>query len=172
MKDRLKQVRKYRNMNQKEFSAALGIAQSTIGMMEVGKREILERHIRTICAVFNVNEEWFRYGKGNMFKDSSNVLQMLADEYRLDMFDVKFIQAYSSLRAEDRKSIVNFFMGFTQKIYNECVPEEITDYNSKRVYRAANTNNNSDEYSKSEVSDVTDLRMDDFSSADGAKEVF
>ena len=51
LKDRVKQVRKYRNMNQKEFSAALGIAQSTIGMMEVGKREILDRHIKTICSV-------------------------------------------------------------------------------------------------------------------------
>ncbi len=165
MKERLKKIRKYRNMNQKEFSTALGIAQSTIGMMEVGKREILERHIRTICSIFNVNEEWFRYGKGNMFKDSSNVLQALADEYRLDMFDIKFIEAYSNLRTEDRKSIVNFFMGFTQKIYSECIPEEITDYNSKRVYRAANTAEDGEEYSESEVSDLNDERMDEIDSA-------
>ncbi len=165
MKERLKKIRKYRNMNQKEFSAVLGIAQSTVGMMEVGKREILERHIRTICAIFNVNEEWFRYGKGNMFKDSTNVLQALADEYRLDMFDIKFIEAYSNLKSEDRKSIVNFFMGFTQKIYNECVPEEITDYNSKRIYRAANTCDECDEYSESEVSDISDDRMNEIESA-------
>lgn len=172
MKDRLRKVRKYRNMNQKEFSAILGIAQSTVGMMEVGKREILERHIKTICAVFNVNEEWFRYGKGNMFKDSTNVLQTLADEYRLDMFDIKFIEAYANLKAEDRKSIVNFFMGFTQKIYAECVPEEITDYNTKRIYRAANTSEFSDEYSESEITDVSESRMNMFENAEESDELF
>lgn len=170
MRERLKQVRKYRNMNQKEFSAALGIAQSTIGMMEVGKREILDRHIKTICSVFNVNEEWFRYGKGSMVKNSSNVLQVLADEYRLDMFDTKLIDAYVNLKAEQRKSIINFVMSFAQKINAECLPEEIEDYNSKRIYRAANTSDESMEYSESEIANMSDERLNAIQSAEESDE--
>ncbi len=170
MRERLKQVRKYRNMNQKEFSAALGIAQSTIGMMEVGKREILDRHVKTICSVFNVNEEWFRYGKGSMVKNSSNVLQVLADEYRLDMFDTKLIDAYVNLKAEQRKSIINFVMSFAQKINAECLPEEIADYNSKRIYRAANTSDESVEYSESEVTSISGDRLNAIKSAEESDE--
>ena len=170
MRERLKQVRKYRNMNQKEFSAALGIAQSTIGMMEVGKREILDRHVKTICSVFNVNEEWFRYGKGSMIKNGNNVLQVMADEYRLDMFDIKLIDAFVNLKAEQRKSIINFVMSFAQKINAECLPEEIADYNSKRIYRVANTSETSGDYSESEIKNISDDRLNAIQSAEESDE--
>lgn len=166
MKERLKQVRKYRNMNQKEFSAALGIAQSTIGMMEVGKREILDRHIKTICSIFNISEEWFRYGKGNMIKNTSNVMQMIADEYRLDHYDVKLIETYLSLKPEDRKSVINFVMMFSQKINAECLPEEIRDYSTTRIYIAANTAEDSSDYSESEVTEMSEDRLNAIKSAE------
>lgn len=172
LKDRIKQVRKYRNMNQKEFSAALGIAQSTIGMMEVGKREILDRHIKTICSVFNVNEQWLRYGTGNMIIDNSDVLQNLAKEYRLDMFDVKFIDAFVNLKPEQRRSIIAFFMNFTKKINAECLPEEIADYGKRRIYRAANTSEEADEFSESEIKDITEQRLSAIQSAEESDENF
>lgn len=56
MSDRLKSIRSYLKMNQSDFSSALGIGQSTLAMMEVGKRSVSERHVKTICALFNINE--------------------------------------------------------------------------------------------------------------------
>lgn len=35
---------------------------------EQGTSPILNRHIISICAIYNVNEHWFRTGIGDMFK--------------------------------------------------------------------------------------------------------
>ena len=56
MYNRIKKIRQSLKLNQAEFSKLLGMGQSTLGMLEVGKREILDRHIKTICSIFNVNE--------------------------------------------------------------------------------------------------------------------
>lgn len=57
-------------MNQKEFAEHLGLGQSTLAMIEVGKRTFNDRHIKIICSTFNVNEDWLRTGEGEMFKSS------------------------------------------------------------------------------------------------------
>ena len=85
MNERLKQIRAKKKMNQADFAKSLGIGQSTLAMMEVGKREISERHIKTICAIFGVNECWLRDGVGDMFTETnSTVISSLVDEYDLD----------------------------------------------------------------------------------------
>lgn len=67
MIERLKQIRKNINLSQVEFAKYLGISHSTLAMMEVGKRDILDRHVKTICSIFKINEEWFRTGEGEMY---------------------------------------------------------------------------------------------------------
>lgn len=54
-------------MNQQEFATHLGLSQSTIAMIEVGKRAFSDKHIKAICAIFNIDEEWLRTGQGEMF---------------------------------------------------------------------------------------------------------
>lgn len=70
MVERLKEIRKALNLNQHNFARQLKISQSTLAMMEVGKRPISEKTIRLVCSVFNVNENWFQTGEGQMFLDS------------------------------------------------------------------------------------------------------
>lgn len=64
---RVKELRKKLKLSQKEFSKKLGIGLSTLAMIEVDKREVLERHINLICKIFNVNEDWLRYGTEPIF---------------------------------------------------------------------------------------------------------
>ncbi|MEB2299593.1 helix-turn-helix domain-containing protein [Lysinibacillus xylanilyticus] len=70
MYNRIKVIRSALKMNQKEFAQHLGLGQSTLAMIEVGKRTFSDKHIKVICVTFNVNEEWLRTGEGEMFKSS------------------------------------------------------------------------------------------------------
>ena len=67
MKKRLKVLRHELELNQDQFSKRLGMAQYSYANIESGKTQIRDRHINLICSTFNVNEEWLRTGKGDMF---------------------------------------------------------------------------------------------------------
>lgn len=75
MNKRLKILRTELDLNQAEFSKKLTIAQSTYAGLESGKSMLRDRHIKLICSTFNVNEEWLREGKGDMF--TTNIDQQL-----------------------------------------------------------------------------------------------
>lgn len=64
---RLKEVRKTLGMNQNDFAKRLGLSQSTLAMIEVGKRNFNEKHLRLVGSAFGVNEQWMRTGEGEMF---------------------------------------------------------------------------------------------------------
>lgn len=68
MNERLKNLRQTLHLSQLDFGKAIGFQRSVISEMEIGTAPIVERTIILICAKFNVNEEWFRNGKGDMFK--------------------------------------------------------------------------------------------------------
>lgn len=104
MHERLKQIREHKKMNQADFAKLLGIAQSSLAMMEVGKRAIQDRHIKMICSICNINEKWFRHGEGDMLLPTSlNSLGQLAIEYNLNDIDQAILKIYISLPNEQRK---------------------------------------------------------------------
>ncbi|MCI8806481.1 MAG: helix-turn-helix transcriptional regulator [Clostridiales bacterium] len=70
MTDRLKQLRKTLKINQTNFANQLGITQTAYSMIENGINPLSDRHIKVICSVYNVNENWLRFGKGEMFFSS------------------------------------------------------------------------------------------------------
>ncbi|MDP1394429.1 helix-turn-helix transcriptional regulator [Lysinibacillus capsici] len=81
MYTRIKEIRNALSMNQTEFAQHLGLSQSTLAMIEVGKRTFNDKHIKIICSTFNINEDWLRTGKGEMFNSS------LYEKELIDIFD-------------------------------------------------------------------------------------
>lgn len=67
MNERIIQLRKFLNLSQTDFGKQIGISKSSISDIEIGRISISERTIISICSKFNVNEEWLKYGNGNMF---------------------------------------------------------------------------------------------------------
>lgn len=86
MQARLKQARKALGLNQSEFAEKLGLTQQAYCMLENGKNPITERHIKPICAIYNISEEWLKTGTGDMFQSSQRlahfeeVISQLNDE--------------------------------------------------------------------------------------------
>ncbi|QUH21113.1 helix-turn-helix domain-containing protein [Alkaliphilus sp. B6464] len=110
MEERLKELRKFLDLNQREFSAKLNIGHSTLAMFETGQRVPKDLHISQICAVFNVNEEWLRTGKGEMFKTEDDLYEALINAIgQIDELDRKIIIEYLKLPKEHKKVFKDFF---------------------------------------------------------------
>jgi transcriptional regulator with XRE-family HTH domain len=71
--ERLRQIRKYNDMNQTEFAKKIGINQSTYSGIENGREAITDRNIKLICLTFNINEGWLRTGQGDMFSQKETL---------------------------------------------------------------------------------------------------
>lgn len=117
MHNRIKEIRASKGMNQADFAKSLGIGQSTLGMLEVGKRDILDRHIKVICSVYNVNEDWLRNGRGQMFIETDDdIIRELVNEYQLDIIDRKIIEHYLKLDEDSRSKIKEYIMDVAKSI--------------------------------------------------------
>lgn len=105
MEERLKLLRKELNKSQKEFAESLGLGQSTWAMIEVGKRELNERHIKLICSIYKINEEWLRTGEGKMYNKEDNHLSRYVAEITKgnDDFIKNFIEIYMELDDNSKK---------------------------------------------------------------------
>ena len=67
MNKRIRELRKTLHLSQKNFAERIGLKQNAISYMEKEGATVTEQNIKTICAQFNVNENWLRTGRGTMF---------------------------------------------------------------------------------------------------------
>ncbi|MEA5002645.1 MAG: helix-turn-helix transcriptional regulator [Christensenella sp.] len=89
---RIKEIRRAVGLNQIEFAKRLGLSQSTLAMIEVGRRSFGDKHVKLICSEFHVNEKWLRTGAGEMFVTTC--------------YDREFIDVFEQLRPETQKLLV------------------------------------------------------------------
>ena len=73
---RLRAARKALKLNQEEFGRRIGLAQTALSMIELGNNPVTNRNIKLICMTFNINEQWLRAGKGEMFNASPHLEEL------------------------------------------------------------------------------------------------
>lgn len=78
MNKRLKEVRKALGLTQQEFADTIGSKRNTIAKYETETNVPSTAVISLICSKFNVNEEWLRTGKGEMFIELSKSEEIAA----------------------------------------------------------------------------------------------
>ena len=89
---RLKEVRKELGFNQTDFAKHLGIPQTAYSMIENGNRPLADKYVKVICSAFNVNENWFITGEGEMFLSSP--------------YEKEFIDIFSRLAPETQQYLL------------------------------------------------------------------
>lgn len=79
MNERIKQVRKLKNLSQSAFGEPFGASRDMINNVENGRAAVSDMMIAAICRTYNVDEVWLRTGAGEPFpvKSRKDVL----DEY-------------------------------------------------------------------------------------------
>jgi transcriptional regulator with XRE-family HTH domain len=105
--ERIKEVRNRLGLSQVEFSEQIFISKSLIGEIEIGKRNVNDRIIFIISKQFNVNEDWIKTGKGEMFSDRTP-----------DMRLGKLLNIYNQLDNASRTCLVEQ-SGILLKLQNE-----------------------------------------------------
>ena len=119
METRIKQIRKSENLTQKAFADRLGLKQNTIATYEMGRTEPSDRTIADICREFNVNEEWLRTGKGEMFLrlDEDAEFDYICTQIQLsdDEFMKGVIRSYWKLPDEKKAVIRELIDGIYEK---------------------------------------------------------
>lgn len=110
IKDRIKIIRKEKQITQVEFGKIIGVKGNTVTNYETGLRIPTDAVIKSICREFNVNETWLRTGEGEMFIAKTRN-QQLADFVNDVMEDVnysfrkRFLEALSKLSVDEWKVI-------------------------------------------------------------------
>lgn len=115
--ERFREIRLSMDKNQTDFASLLGFAQSGIAMIEAGKRSISERHIKTICSICNINEQWFRTGEGEMHIQTDDTLfTKLSKEYNLSTGMQELLRAVLDLDDARREQLVDFISYFNSRL--------------------------------------------------------
>lgn len=109
--ERLKYFRKeIKRMNQKEFAKILGVTQSGISYMEQNGSTIADSSIKSICSVYNINEEWLRAGEEPMYiQPATFSLDDFVKSKGATPLELEIMKTYFELDPEIRKAAVAFF---------------------------------------------------------------
>jgi len=123
MNERIKKLRRELDLTQKDFGARIGVKGNTIAQYEIGRNAPVDSVLSLICREFDVNEEWLRYGTGEMFKASpTDALDALAAEHNLSHGSYVAIEKFLKLRPEIREGLVSYFMEVAAAI-SDVAPE-------------------------------------------------
>ncbi|MDF2844778.1 MAG: helix-turn-helix domain protein [Herbinix sp.] len=77
---RFKLLRESCNKSQEELGKVIGISKSGVSDIENGRRNVTEQHIIMLrnWSDFHINENWLRYGEGEMFDELSEDEEMFS----------------------------------------------------------------------------------------------
>lgn len=110
--DRIKEIRKTKNLTQTEFGTALGVSRAVINTWERGAVSPNDMAIQMLCVRFGVNEEWLVNGIGEMFPEKTSEEELIEAFGAIlnddDTFRKKFISVLAQLDENGWNAIEEF----------------------------------------------------------------
>ena len=110
--ERVKTVRKSKEMTMEEFGKRLVVTITAISNIEKGYSGLTEQMLKSICREFSVDEEWLRTGDGDMPQKLSEeeevaalVSDLLEDGRENPFFGIilEIVQTYNELSPASQK---------------------------------------------------------------------
>lgn len=107
--ERIKKVRKDKDLTQQLFAEKIGSTQNVLANYETGRRNPSSSVINNICKTFSVNEEWLRNGTGEMYRpEATAALELLAIEHNLTNGEYVLIERFLKLKPDVRIALVHY----------------------------------------------------------------
>lgn len=121
MNDRIKELRKELGLSGEKFGERIGVKKAAISKIESGVVGLSDSNILAICREFNVNEEWLRYGTGEMFKDMTldeEIISFIGDIQwdASNTFKKRFISAVAKLNDEEWKVLEKIIVDMASNV--------------------------------------------------------
>ena len=121
MNMRIKKLRKALKLTQGEFGSRVGVKANTIGNYELSLRNPSEAVIHSICREYNVNEEWLRYGNGEMFLETEDavaevVSELLEEKNPLYDLILDIMHTYDELDEKSKKVFCDVAENLSKRI--------------------------------------------------------
>ena len=117
MQERLKELRLALGLTSEEFARRIQVTRSSISNFEHGRRMMSSRTIFSICREFGVNENWLRYGTGNMFvhRQFNDVIEF-SKSHRMGEMASNVLKAYLELTTSEQEYVEEFLQIVYDKI--------------------------------------------------------
>lgn len=138
--ERFIELRKACRKNQSEFAKVLGLSRSGVTSIETGQRKVTEKHLIMLdnWDEYNVNIEWLRTGKGEMFLPTeTDTLELIRKEYSLTDAQLGFVSIFVRLPESEKNTILKFLQAvaasnetFEEKVRRESdlCPDTLEDF--------------------------------------------
>lgn len=152
MNEQIKKLRKHLNFSQEKFGSKLGVTKTAISKMELGTYNTTDTMIKLICSNFNVNEEWLRYGTGEMLVEPDTFsLDKYADKHNLTSLELSIMKSYMELDEDVRHKILSSLKSiFNKESNNETSATKEND----NTITSKSTDELEEEYKKRRSIDV------------------
>ena len=121
MGERVRELRKTLRLSGEKFGEKIGLKKVAVSQIETGRNNLSEQNILAICREFNVNEDWLRYGTGEMFKDMTldeEIISFIGDIQwdASTTFKKRFISAVAKLNDEEWKVLEKIIVDMASDI--------------------------------------------------------
>ena len=121
MGERVRELRKTLRLSGEKFGEKIGLKKVAVSQIETGRKNLSEQNILAICREFNVNEDWLRYGTGEMFKDMTldeEIISFIGDIQwdASTTFKKRFISAVAKLNDEEWKVLEKIIVDMASNI--------------------------------------------------------
>lgn len=112
--DRIKLLRKKKDMNQGEFGKAIGLKQGAISKLEKPGNAVVDQNIQLICEKFQVRRDWLVDGTGEMFAERTKKDELMEWAERVsqsphDSFPYRLAEVLAKLDEPQWKMLEQIF---------------------------------------------------------------
>lgn len=109
--ERVKYFRKdILHISQTEFATQLGMKQTGVSYMERDGSTVTDQTIKAISLLYNVNEDWLRYGSGEIYiQPDTFSLDDFVKSKGATEFELEIVKTYFELDPEIRRTAMEHF---------------------------------------------------------------
>lgn len=98
------------HINQRQFAADLGMAQTGVSGLEQDGATVTDRAIKSICMAYSVNEDWLRNGTEPMYIQAPTFsLDNFVRQHGGTELEIDIMKAYFELEPDVRAMLIQHF---------------------------------------------------------------